>query len=246
MRYLFLRPAGLLPILILSFFSAPVAQAQDQHGTITIHVHGAQNNRALVGAHVLIQGMGIQAPTGPDGSIRLEGIRPGTRTIEVRYLGYATQVASVTLEPGRASHVRFAMVVQPIRLAEVRVRVRPSRLVQTGFYRRRGGGMGTFFTREQIQKIQPRTMSDLMRRVPGANVFSGRAGMGSANFRGGQVNCPVQFYIDGTMAHQFLIDEVRPEDVEGIEIYRGAASIPPEYNKGTAICGVIVIWTRDR
>ncbi|CAN5621881.1 hypothetical protein BH23GEM6_BH23GEM6_03170 [soil metagenome] len=246
MRYLFRRPARLMPLVILIFFSAPFAEAQDETGTITIHVRGAQNNRALVGAQVLVQGMGIQAPTGQDGTIRLEGIRPGTRTVEVRYLGYAPQQASVTLEAGRSSHVRFAMVVQPIRLAEVRVRARPSRLLRTGFYRRRGGGAGTFFTREEIQKLQPRTLSDLMRRVPGANVFTGRAGMGSANFRGGQMNCPVQFYIDGTMTHQFLIDEVRPEDVEGIEIYRGAASLPPEFNKGTAICGVIVIWTRDR
>jgi len=246
MRDLFLRPALVLSILSLSFFSAPFAEAQDDPGTITIHVRGAQSNRPLAGAQVLVQGLGIHAPTGQDGSVRLEGIRPGTRAVEVRYLGYASQTANVTLEPGRSSHVRFALEVQPIRLAEVRVRVRPSRLLQTGFFGRRGGGMGTFFTRDDIVRMQPRTMSDLMRRVPGANVYSGRGGMGSATFRGGQANCPVQFYIDGTMAAMFMIDEVRPDDVEGLEIYRGAASIPPEFNKGTAICGVIVIWTRDR
>ena len=52
--------------------------------------------------------------------------------------------------------------------------------------------------------------------------------------------------MDGTLTGNMLMDEVRPEDVEGLEIYRGAASLPPEFNKGSAMCGAVVIWTRDR
>jgi hypothetical protein len=231
----------------LAFFciSEP-GHAQDQMSAVTVSVRTAGELRPLAGAQVIVQGIGIGGSTRQDGRITLFGLRPGTRTVEVRYLGYAPQQAQVTLEPYRTSEVRFEMQIEPIRLAEVKVRTRASRLLRTGFYQRRSSGFGTFFTRDQIQNMNPRALSDVMRRVAGASVYTGRAGLGSANFRGGRGTCPVQFYIDGTMASLFLIDEMRPEDVEGIEIYRGAATIPPEYNKGTAMCGVIVIWTRDR
>jgi hypothetical protein len=247
MRHPVHRPARLVPILALGFFcSALPAASQDEVSALTVHVRAGPDGRPLAGAQVVVQGIGIGGATRPDGSITLFGLKPGTRTIEVRYLGYEPQRAQVTLEPYRTSEVRFGLEIQAIQLAEVRVRARASRLLRTGFYQRRTTGMGTFFTREEIQRMQPRALSDVMRRVAGASVSTGRAGLSTANFRGGRGSCPVQFYIDGTMAAAFLIDEMRPEDVEGLEIYRGAATLPPEYNKGTAMCGVIVIWTRDR
>ena len=38
-----------------------------------------------------------------------------------------------------------------------------------------------------------------------------------------------------------------PDEVSGIEIYKGPASTPPQfYLPSTATCGSIVIWTRSR
>jgi hypothetical protein len=240
-------PARLALLTALAFFcSAPELIAQEGTSSLTIHIRAAPDGRPLAGGQVIVQGLGISGPTRADGTVRLERLSAGTRTVEVRYLGYAAQQAQVTLKPGQTSQLHFTLEVQPIQLAAVKVRVPPSRLLRTGFYQRRSAGFGTFFTREEIARMHPRALSDVMHRVAGAAVFSGRAGMSSANFRGGTGRCPVQFFVDGTMTSNFLIDEVRPDDVEGIEIYRGAATLPPEYNKGTAICGLIVIWTRDR
>jgi hypothetical protein len=240
-------PARLVFLAALAFFcSAPELIAQEGTSSLTIHLRAAHDGRPLAGGQVIVQGVGITGPTRADGTVRLERLSAGTRTVEVRFLGYASQQAQVTLEPGRSSQLHFALEIQPIQLAAVKVRVPPSRLLRTGFYQRRNAGFGTFFTREEISRMQPRALSDVMHRVAGATVFSSRAGMSSANFRGGSGRCPVQFFVDGAMTSNFLIDEVRAEDVEGIEIYRGAATLPPEYNKGTAICGLIVIWTRDR
>jgi hypothetical protein len=35
-----------------------------------------------------------------------------------------------------------------------------------------------------------------------------------------------------------------PGDVAGIEICGGAAEIPAQFNRQTALCGVMVTWTR--
>ena len=59
-------------------------------------------------------------------------------------------------------------------------------------------------------------------------------------------NCPPQYFVDGIPASNFDIDEVLPGDVEAVELYSGAAGVPPQYNRfnGTSICGTILIWTR--
>jgi hypothetical protein len=247
MRYPIRPPALLTVFAALAFFcSAPEILAQEGTSSLTVHMRTAQDGRPLAGGQVIVQGIGISGPTRADGTVHLERLSAGTRTVEVHFLGYASQRAQVTLEPGRSSQLHFALEVDPIRLAEVKVRVPPSRLLRTGFFQRRSAGFGTFFTREEIVRMHPLALSDVMHRVAGATVFRSRSGLSSANLRGGTGRCPVQFFVDGTMTSYFLIDEVRPEDVEGIEIYRGAATLPPEYNKGTAICGLIVIWTRDR
>ncbi|RMH14199.1 MAG: hypothetical protein D6701_11515, partial [Gemmatimonadetes bacterium] len=40
------------------------------------------------------------------------------------------------------------------------------------------------------------------------------------------------------------LDLIRPEDIEAIEVYRGASEVPAEFGGSDAGCGAIVIWTR--
>jgi len=59
-------------------------------------------------------------------------------------------------------------------------------------------------------------------------------------------DCPPQYWVDGVKAFALNIDDIIPQDVEGIEIYEGASTVPPQFNtkEGTTICGVVLIWTR--
>jgi hypothetical protein len=59
-------------------------------------------------------------------------------------------------------------------------------------------------------------------------------------------DCPPQYWVDGVKAFGLNIDDIIPQDVEGIEIYEGASTVPPQFNtkEGTTICGVVLIWTR--
>jgi hypothetical protein len=42
----------------------------------------------------------------------------------------------------------------------------------------------------------------------------------------------------------FTIDQIPPEMIEAIEVYRGAAEIPVEYRRTGGSCGVVLIWTK--
>ncbi|HEX4934451.1 MAG TPA: hypothetical protein VFV33_14780, partial [Gemmatimonadaceae bacterium] len=39
---------------------------------------------------------------------------------------------------------------------------------------------------------------------------------------------------------------MRPNDIEGIEVYKNVASAPPQYQPLDSSCGVILVWTRRR
>lgn len=233
--------AALLPLF------PRASQAQEEVSSLTVSVRSATTLQPLAGAQVIIQGIGIGGVTDPSGTLRLTGLQTGARSVEVRYLGYSPGRSVVVLQPEKQSSVSFDLNMQPIQLAEVKVRTRRSILFTNGFFQRRGSGFGTFVTRDQIEAMRPRFLSDVLRRMAGVNlVNSAYGGSARASMRGAKVlgNCPIQYYVDGTMTAMFNVDEIRPEDVEGMEIYRGAATIPPSFNKGSAMCGVIVIWTR--
>lgn len=250
-----MRPLSsrLLPLAFLALQSflftdgVEEARAQGAPSSLTVVVRAGSTLQPLPGAQVIVQGMGIGGVTDASGTLRLADLPVGSREVEVRFLGYAPARSVVVLQPEKASRLTFDLVMQPIQLAEVKVRTRRSILQTNGFFNRRDSSFGTFMTRQEIQAMRPRYMSDVLRRVAGVSLTnSAHGGAASARIRGTKVlgSCPIQYYLDGTMTAMFNIDEVRPEDVEGIEIYRGAATIPPSFNKGSAMCGVIVIWTR--
>lgn len=120
---------------------------------------------------------------------------------------------------------------------------------------RRELGFGVHITREQISERQPTNVSDMLLEVPGIHAVrsgSGASGrrlyMGRALLGGGGGECPVQVFLDGFRASRdpdaMIDDLVDPLDIEAIEIFRGLATIPPEFLTPDARCGVIAIWTR--
>lgn len=237
-------PCAIAWVLLVS--AAGALEAQQRGGAIVVSVMTA-DGEPLSGARVSVQGIGIIALTDAAGTARIDDLQPGARTLEVHYLGYAPASVAVDVVAGERLTIDLILPVQPVALAPVTATARRSILYDRGFYHRKKSGQGTFIDREEIEALRPRYMSDLLRRVAGVSVnrssFGGRArvSMRGANSHG---SCPIQYYIDGTLTGPFNIDNIPPGDVEGIEIYRGAATIPVVFNKGRAICGVIVVWTR--
>ncbi len=241
------RWAGLLSVS-LALLCAPADAQQTSTAALSVTVTSAATGEPLRGAQVILLATGLGGITNDGGALRLEGLAPGTRTVEVRYLGFAPERTTVQLQNERAADLDFALAVRPIALAALHVQVRKKagRLALSGFERRKARGFGTFITREQIEARQPQRMSDVLRGVPGIQLAS----TGFSDSRASMLRsipsrrCPIQYYVDGVQVFAFNIDDVRPHDIEGLEIYKGASEIPPDFNRGTALCGAIVIWTR--
>jgi hypothetical protein len=58
--------------------------------------------------------------------------------------------------------------------------------------------------------------------------------------------CPVEFFVDGVPFDMQNSPDIHlhPGDIEAIEVYDGASTIPPQYQSGSAACGAVVIWLK--
>jgi hypothetical protein len=235
-----------LPLVLLSLVTAHLP-AQLPTATLELTVRSSETAEPLAGAQVAVEGLGFLGVTDQQGYLRIQGLPEGARALEVRYLGYEPLDETVSFAAGRIARIIVELQIRPISLATVQVRARTTRLDQTGFHDRQRLGHGSFFTRDQIASINPRVMSDVLRRVSGIQLIPhalGSTGMPIIRVRNS--GCPVNYFVDGVpMAPGYNVDFLHPGVVEGMEVYKGGSTVPVAFNRGDLACGLIVIWTRQ-
>lgn len=171
----------------------------------------------------------------------------GSFVLAVRRLGFGPDSARVELASGQTDSMHFTLVVLPGTLpgivadAEADERRRLSQ-----FYRHRDAGNGGyFFNRRELDAARVYRVSDVLRRVPGVRLIPDRSGRVHLRMAR-SLSCPPDVWVDGMRLEGMNIDDLSLQDVEALEIYRGPAGLPPEYNNrlGRPGCGTVVIWTR--
>lgn len=198
----------------------------------------------------------VRTLSNPQGRFALTGLQPNEMKVRFSRLGYAPRTTNVRVEPGKTMEVRVSMSTRPIELEPIVVTVGSAYLDRTGFFRRARTAWGSRFTRHDVELIAPKVASDLLTRVPGVTV-----GVTSMHARpateivsrrridiGDGGSCHLRPYLDGVPMFDWDFDLLRPEDIEGLEVYQGLGA-PIEYRNlvdpdGTFPCGVVLIWTR--
>lgn len=123
-----------------------------------------------------------------------------------------------------------------------------------GFYHRRNRRPGAFLEREDFEKLAPTRSSEILRRVAGIRVVREEGGVAEPVMRGGtgmDQSCKPGVVLDGFYVRRSggwgapvpFDDLVVPSQIEAIEVYKGPATIPPQWRRQSN-CGVIVVWTR--
>jgi hypothetical protein len=173
----------------------------------------------------------------------------------------------IELRDGGAEHRDIYLQRLTTTLTEVRIegQVRPVPPRFEDVYRRMATANGKFFTREDIDRLNPPDIQSLMMRVPTAQVTPqivqfARCSPGGAyalSRGGGKGATGVQVYIDGMRMTGRIADDpatgfieqrevlrmVKPSQIQAIEVYSGVARIPGEFLDNA--CAVIAIWTRS-
>ena len=203
---------------------------------------------------------GLETTTNRSGMFVFPGVPPGQERLRIRHLTYGEQTRTLELEPGRAYRVRGVVSPDPIELEGIQVTA-----TSQNWFRRMDGlkwrmDRGTESHYVLAQELEMRgypPVGAALRSVPGIQVrrsgWQWKVVVGhcrEGNFWTSQ--SPV-VYLDGikvysptvgTTGTMPILSDITSHDIEAIEVYRGAASVPPEYSGSDAHCGVILIWTK--
>ena len=201
------------------------------------------SGQPVAGAEVHVRHGTPSATTDTAGRFVLEGLPSGTQMMLVRRLGYGLAEQPVELRSDRSVHVNVRMT-QAVMLDSVRVTAARSRLAEFE-HNRKTNLHGRFLTLADIRQSQARKTSDLLPLL-GGHVMMGRGRrvkmMETDYDPPGTHSCKdANVVIDGVDGQ--AVDDVLPNQIAGIELYKDAAAAPLEY-AGRANCGVIVIWLR--
>ena len=208
-------------------------------------VLSALADRPVANALVFITD-GPQTRTNDRGEWTISNAPGGTRTLEVRALGFYPSRSNVNVvsaaPPIRVTLSTLKAVLDTVRIIASRL---PGGADGGGFARRQRMGIGHFVSAADMRRFPVIVTSDVFRRVPGvrSDYKSSRILLRGAF----EPWCEAAIFVDGHYFPSFsaedIDDFVPPDRVAGIEVYT-ESNAPPQFQVGLSGCGSIVIWTR--
>jgi len=246
---------GLRSIVVaLAVIAASAATASAQQATLSGRVITGVG-QPLSDSRVIIVGTTLSALTNAEGRYTLRGIPAGTVEVRVIRVGYQEQKRPITLAPGGAGTLDFALDPSLAKLQEVFI-------TATGEQRKAeiGNSVSMIDATTRVQETPINNMGDLLvAKVPGLSVTSeGMSGTGAQiRIRGlnsvSLSNAPI-YIIDGVRMDggggglntggnsSSRLNDITPEEIDHIEVVKGP-SAAALYGTGAAN-GVIIIQTK--
>lgn len=223
----------------------------------------------IEGAVVEIVAERKSVTTDARGAFVIGGLRPWRYTIRARRLGHDPAEHEVDVRAGDTARVLVRLRATATTLAPVTVTESNPEAVNprmAGFNDRMKMGIGQFLTSADLRKLDQSTLQEVVRRLgmsvkvtscadnvkpcgrPYASGTRGPSSMPTGLAFRSPWACPVQVFVDGVpyvnKPIPFDLSTVRVEDLGAVEFYAGAAQTPVIFEKGDAMCGVLVLWTR--
>ncbi|HWC44787.1 MAG TPA: carboxypeptidase-like regulatory domain-containing protein, partial [Casimicrobiaceae bacterium] len=243
---------------------APRLHAQGATGNVHGTVKQTGTQAPLANAEVTVAGTRLGAMTRNDGSYVINGVPAGAQRIRVRLFGFAPNEQAVTVASGESATADFVLTPTAVQLDQVVV------TGTAGQARRREVGNAiSAVSVVETPEIKTDASSLLQGRIAGASVqlSTGSTGAGaSIRLRGNTSvalsNQPL-IYVDGvrtrsdeypknvppagsnlrsTNYNASPLNDINPDDIERIEVLKGAAATTLYGTEAAA--GVIQIFTK--
>lgn len=215
-----------------------------QTGIIAGTVVDSTNGEALPGVNVSIVGTQRGAATDLEGRYRITELEPGTYDVRASFVGYGIKIVEgVEVQADQTTTVNFTMQRKAADLEEVVV-------IGYGTTQRKNltGSVGSIDASEMAEVQTVDNIGQLLQgKVPGLNAGVATEADGNTNFevRGRNSiqagNNPL-IVIDGVPYYQGDLSDINPNDIESIDVLKGA-SAAAVYG-ASAAAGVIEVTTK--
>lgn len=205
-------------------------------------------------------GVERSAVTGLNGRALIRDLTPGTLTVSARRLGFPPGRIDASIGPGRnALAIVMSQSSAPM-LDTVRVAGNAQTVARLReFEMRRINRQATVsITREDILRRNPTDAWQMLTNVPSVRIVDIDTMVIARSTRTTIANyqsdyCYPLVMVDGVLLNRDTFHKAfdlrflpRPDEIHGIEVFAGAASLPVQYGGmgDGKWCGVIAIWTR--
>ncbi|MDT8341548.1 MAG: carboxypeptidase-like regulatory domain-containing protein [Longimicrobiales bacterium] len=201
-----------------------------------------------------------QAVTDAQGLFVSPVLGTGDYFLQVVALGYVATPTAPVNYAGERIFLEIGLSPAPIVTDGLLVSVesRVAFLEMGGFYSRMSAGFGDFLGPDEIRARKAVRSSHLMRVMPSVVLWEEREPVFARTLgtRPEEGLCFPDIYLDGQPLRtvnsltdrwdpmRFDVVVPPPDQISAIEAYPGGATIPPQWRRGSAGCGVIVVWSR--
>lgn len=252
-----------LPSLLLFTFlglAAPPALEAQATGTVRGRVTDVNTSRGVAAVQVTVEGTRLGALTGQGGEFTIANVPTGPRTLSARRIGYQPARKALDVVPGDNNAGDIPIAVSAVNLGEIVVTG-----TGTATEKRKVGTSIASVDSALIQKAQAVTVDQAMQgKIAGAQITqnSGMPGGGGISVRLRGTNSFISgsdplYIVDGVIVDnssaqladlggrsnpQNRLADINPNDIERIEIIRGAAAAALYGSRANN--GVVQIFTR--
>lgn len=225
----------------------------------------------LVSVEVSITAQSLRVTTDSSGRFTLDRLASGSHQLTARRIGFEPLSTTITA-PGADEEHLLRLIPASTELSKVSVTATAvdRRLTLFEAHRASNNG-GSFLTAERLQREKGRPLGDVMQSVVGSDIVRGR---GSAAFfatrrgydsfmlmpkareadraRGASTGlCYAAVVVNNVFVYRggddeelFDLNQLPPDDIIAVEVYKGGATMPLEYNTTRKTCGLVVIYTK--
>ena len=198
---------------------------------------------------VSIDGDTAFAMSGSDGRFTLRNVRPGTRSVTARRLGFVPADEVVAIHSANPTEVTvmlgdFVPVLDTVQIRAPAVQIG---LEKVGFTKRKTTSSGYFLSPSDIESRNALDLPGLLATAPmlrrvtiagGTQVLTGRPQSGS--------NGCLNYFVDGVpWTGGGIEDFIRPSEIAAVEVY-STGFTPGQFMSAIAQCETVVIWTKTK
>jgi len=224
---------------------APALAQRDTTARLAGTVRSSINGLPISGVMVAVRGSRIFDVSDSAGSFALVGLPDGRHMVRILSGDSLRYEHEMELKRGKTLTLSVLLDLVAAALAPIVVEASTLRAERSlaGFYDRKKWSFGRFYTLADLGQRASYSLDGLL----GESGVQVLCHLGTCRPLGsdGTRQCVMSLYLDGMRMPVAYLNQIRVDDLAGVEVYKRGFDVPTEFRSGFRnTCGAVVAWSR--